>query len=131
MGEIYSGHGMTVTFGSSGFTAEILDVKPPEASKNKIDRSHHGSTDVRSFTPEALAQWGGCEMTIIFDPAVTPPIGDGGYLTETITIGYPDSAASSWSFTGWMAGYSPNAIPIDDKATARISIDLEDKPTIS
>jgi len=110
--------GITITF-STGFFAEILDVSPPGSSRESIQTSHMGTTNnAHTFTPADLVDWGELSVEMAFAPATTPPIAS---AAEVIVITFPDSGASTWTFTGFMTGFEPSA-PLEDRMTASATI---------
>ena len=114
------GTGTTITF-STGFFAEILDIRPYNAERPSIDMTHMASTPAREFDPGDLVDWGECTVEMQYLPGTTPPITG---AKESIVITLPDSSTTTLTFTGFMTGFEPR-IPLEDKlvATARIKID--------
>ena len=110
------GTGFTVAFGTSGFTAEIVDVTPPGASRESIDVTHQGTTTARIFTPADLYDAGELSLSIHFNPDTDPPI-DGD--VEEVTLTFPSTA--TWVFNGFMTDYSPTG-PLEDKMTADVTV---------
>jgi len=124
---IFIGTGTTITFGTSGYSAEILDVTPPDGSRESINTSHMGTTGAHTFTPAKLVDWGGFSFDAHFDPAETPLI---TLAAETVTIAFPNSASTSWAFSGFCTGYAPTD-PIEDKATIAITVKVSGEVTIT
>jgi len=116
--------GITIVFGTSGFTADILDMTPPGLSRESIDTTHQGTTGAKEFIPADLYDGGELQFDIHFQPGTNPPI-DGA--VETITITYPDS--TTWAFSGFMTGYEPTA-PLEGKMTATVTIKVTDEITV-
>ena len=108
--------GFSITFGTSGFTAEIVDVTPPAVEREAIDVSHQGTTDRMAFLPSDLADSGELEFTIHFNPDTDPPIDAD---PEQVTIDFPSGA--KWAFTGFMTTYQPSA-PLGEKMTATVRV---------
>lgn len=124
------GTGTTIAFTNSShgdFFAEILDISPPNASREAIQTSHMGTTNAHTFVPADLTDWGELNCEIAFDPRDTPPI---GVAADTITITFPNSAASTWAFTGFMTSYEPS-VPLEDRATANVTIKVTGQVTIT
>ena len=103
------GTGITLTFGTSSFSIEFEEIKPPGSSRGSIDTSHQGTTTYRTFTPQDLVDNGELTFTGHFDPSKTPPIAS---AAETITISFPSDAA--WDFSGFLTDYEPLGV-FDDK----------------
>ena len=113
------GHGTTITFGTSAFTANLIDVSGPAIERAEIGATHMGSTDAMEFIPSALYDPGGVDVTFEHDPALTPPV-QSQTATETITINWAGSA-STYIFSGWMSNYTPTAVS-GDRMTATATI---------
>lgn len=120
------GTGTSIEF-SSGFFAEILDLTPPGPSRESIATSHFGTTEAMSFEPAKLVDWGEMTVEIAFDPETTPPIGS---AAEIIVITFPDTGATTWTFSGFMTSFEPS-VPMDDQATASCTIKVSGKVTVS
>ena len=117
---MYIGTGITIAL-ASGFFAEILDVSGPESSLVSVNVSHMGTTGAHRFLPGKLIDNGECSVQIGFDPGTEPPMGD---TPETVTITWPDSSTSVWTFTGFLTGFSPKN-PLEDKAVADVTIKVD------
>ncbi len=112
------GTGTTVTF-SSGFFAEILSIGGPDAERVSIATSHFGTpNNSHTFVPGDLTDWGSADFELAFDVQTKPPIQN---VIETITITYPDSAASTEAFSGFMTGFT-KTIPLEERDTATATI---------
>lgn len=119
MAKINVGTGTAISFGTSGFTAHILDINPPNASRESIQTSHMGTIKDHTFTPADLVDWGELGFDIVFDPdsANVPPVyGD----SEEVTITFPDSAANTWVFSAFVTGFEPT-VPLEDRATGTVT----------
>jgi len=113
----FVGTGTTISF-STGFFAEILSVSGPNATRVSIPTSHMGTSAAHTFVPGDLTDWGEMTVELAFDPSVTPPIAS---AAESIVINFPDSDTSTWTFTGFMTGFSPST-PLEERATASCTI---------
>lgn len=118
------GTGTTISF-ASGFLAEILDVRPPAASRGKVDTTHMLSTPTREFLPTVLHEWGEAEIDMGFDPGAEPPLTGNA---QAVTITYPDG--ETWSFNGWLSRYE-STVPLEDKMTATCAIQVSGSVTIN
>ena len=110
------GTGATITFGTSGFTAEITNMDHGDMGREAIDTSHLGTTTARTFMPGDLYDPGSLTLDIHFDNANDPPLTG---AAETITITFPD--ASTRSGSGFVTGYS-YSVPLEDKMTAQMTV---------
>lgn len=123
------GTGTQIAFLTSGFSAQVLDVTPPEVSRESVDTSHMGtaapaagSFGNRTFIFGKLVDGGELSFEIHFDPDDVPPIHE---LAEQIKITFPVPAGltngAEWEFPGAMTSYAP-AVPLDDKMVASITV---------
>lgn len=114
------GTGTTITFGTSAFSADILDVSGPNLQRGSVDLSHMGTTTARTFVPTDLYDGGEVTFDILFDPAdALPPInGD----AETITIDPAGvGATDTLQFSGFMTGFE-YGFPFEDRMTASVTV---------
>lgn len=124
------GTGITIEFLTSGFSAEVLDVQPPGASRETFDASHQGSGvnpgagkwGNKPFLFSRLVDAGEASFDIHFDPDDVPPL---HAAAEQIRITFPVptglSTGAQWTFSGGMTGYQPTG-PLDGKMTASVTI---------
>lgn len=124
-----TGNGVTIAFGTSSFTAEIVSFTPPGWSRESIETSHAGTTDAKTFMPADLVDYGELSMTIHFNPDLEPPV-DGA--AETITITFAGGGAT-WAFSGFMTAYEPgDADGVgDEKIEADITVKVSGAITVT
>jgi len=112
----------SISFGTSGFVCELLDISPPSAEAKEIEMTHMKSVDYKEYLPGKIIEWGACELEIAFLPDQSVPIGGD---PETITITFPGDIANptgwTWAFSGWVSEYSPKA-PLEDRMTATVKV---------
>ena len=101
------GTGTTVTFGTSGITANITDVGWSGLSRESVPTSHMGTTGGMTYTPADLYDPGELTLEVQFDPDKNYEV-DIARVAETITVTFPlasgQSTASAWSATGFITG---------------------------
>lgn len=91
---IGTGHGATIAFGTSSFTASFLSIGSFEQTREALDNSHLGTTNYRSKTPGDLVEPGEFTLELFFNPEDhgtsddLPPI---TAAAETVTITLPIS----------------------------------------
>ena len=96
--------GISIAFPSSGFTANFINVTPPQLQREALETSHMGTTGFKTYIQAKLIEGGSLSGLIQFDPALSPPIDED---PETITITFADG--STWAFSGFMTDYQPTA----------------------
>jgi hypothetical protein len=120
------GHGTTITFATSGFSASLLSVDGPDMSRESIEETSMDTEDAKEFDPAALYDGGQVDLTVKHSIGVLPPIDQ---PNETITIDWAGST-NSWSFTGHMTGYSGGAA-IGQRMEAKTTIKVSGKVTVT
>lgn len=80
------GTGISIAFGTSNFTAEMMSINGSGITRESYETSHLGTTGDKTFNPKKLVDQGTIEMEFAFDPDAQPPISG---PTETITITFP------------------------------------------
>lgn len=123
---MHIGTGTTITF-ASGFFAEILDVTPPGPERKAIQSTHMGTVDAHTHVPANLVEWGSLDVEIAFDPLTDIPI---DHAEESITITFPDSGDTTWTFAGFMTNFKPK-VPLEDRMTATATIKVSGKVTVT
>jgi len=113
--------GITILFGTSGFSAEIIDVTPVRASRDPINTSHQGTTNTHTFMPADLVDPGSVRFTFAYDPGEEPPIHG---ATEEITITHPDDTTQV--FNGFMINYEAEE-PLNQKMTGSCELQVADE----
>ena len=105
--------GITLTFGTSGFTAELTSVSWSGISRVSLDTSHMGTAAPGSgkfgnmtFKPGDLSDPGELQVEFFFNPDTEPPIDQ---PAETITVTFPlvtgDTTAAKWAASGFITSY--------------------------
>ena len=116
-----TGTGSTVTFGTSGWAGEILDINFDGFNREAIDTTHLGTTTARTFMPSDLYDPGELTLEVQFDGDDGPPIA----AAETITITFPlksgDTTAGNWAGSGFVTGFS-FGLPLEGKQTGTMTI---------
>ena len=115
------GQGSTITFGTSSFAAELIDIDGPEESRGVIESTHMGTTSTKTFIPTELIDNGTVTMTVVFDATNdNSPISG---ATETVTIVYGGVGGPSWAFSAFCINYKPQAA-MGERMTATIELKI-------
>jgi len=123
---MFIGTGTSITF-DSGFLGELLSISPPNASREAIDVSHMGTSLNRAKLPSKLTNWNQLSGTMGYDPSEAPPMTSDA---EAIVITFANSAATTWSFSGFMTGFDPT-VELEDRAEADFTIEVTGGITIA
>lgn len=101
----YDGHGTTISFGTSGFSAPLLAIGGLSIERDAIDTTTMATTTAKSYMPADLYDGGTLDLTVEYDGSDSPPIAG---ATETITINWGGSGNTS-VFSGFVTGFTPSA----------------------
>lgn len=110
--------GITIAFGTTGFSVEILDVNPEDRTRESVNTSHMGTVGSHTHAPVDLVEPGELTFDVHYDPDVDVPIDQ---PAETIVITYPNVANTTLTFEGFITGVT-NVAPFEDKMTGTITI---------
>ena len=84
--------GMTVVFGTSAFTMELLDITYPEISLEEVDVTHQGTIHAKKKMGADLVEYTPLKLSGHFNHGTTPPILSATGTMETITVTGPSAA---------------------------------------
>jgi hypothetical protein len=132
------GHGTTITFGTSGFTANIMSVRWSGIQRTAVETSHMATTAPganqfgnKTFIPSDLSDPGELTLELHFNPQTNPPI---DAVAETMTVTWPlvagDSTPASWACSGFVTGFDLTD-PLEDKMTSTCTIKLSGKVSMT
>lgn len=123
----YDGHGTTITFGTTGYSAGIISVDGPGIERESIDATLMSTTTAKAYIVASLYDGGNLELTVEHDPAIDAPIAN---ATETITINWGGTGTGNWSFSGFCTGYKPGA-SIGERMTASMTVKVTGAVTMA
>lgn len=107
------GTASTVTFGTSGYSANIENVDWSGMERAAFETTHMSTTlpganqiGGKTFIPSKFADPGEITLEVQYNPQTNPPLNG---VAETITIGWPlvsgDSTAASWACSGFLRSF--------------------------
>lgn len=100
-----TGQTATLTFGTTGYTANRRMIGGSTFSRPKISKTHLGTADFEEYFPGDLDEPGEFEVEFEFDPGVSGAIPGRGTV-ETVTVTYPiktgQSAGGTLAGTGFI-----------------------------
>lgn len=105
-GSAVDGTGATVTFGTSSFTAQLLEANWTGRERGNIRSTHMGTTGSHTYIPHDLVEPGELSLKFWFnctDNTATIL----GAAAETITIGW--DTGKSWAGSGFCTGVEAGA----------------------
>jgi len=122
----YLNRGITMTFASSGFSMNLLDVSPPGGQVESFETTHQGTTTAKTFTPDDLIEWTNGTLTVQYDPADDP----GAFVGQEETITWNLPGSSTWSHTGWIESFQPTGT-LGQLMTATCEIKVDGDITVT
>ena len=114
------GHGTTVVFGTSGFSADLISVEGPDISRESIDETYMATTVAKAFDPAELYDGGTFTLNIAHSISALPPVTG---ANETATVNWA-GGTYSWAFTCHVTSYSGGAsigARMEGKLTVKVS----------
>jgi hypothetical protein len=132
------GTGTTVTFGTSGYSANLENVDWSGIDREAFPTTHMGTTQAganqfggKTFLPSKFADPGEITLEVQFNPQTNPPVHG---VAETITVTWPqvtgDSTAASWACSGFVRSFRVSD-PHDGKMMATIVAKLTGVATMT
>ncbi len=126
----YAGFGIQLFKGTSGAGvayAQITNISGPSMSADTIDVTSHASTNAWEESVIGVLRPGEIGMDIVYDPAnATHKNAAGGLLADylarvsiTLTVVFPDTANTEWTFSAFVTGFVPSA-PVAGGLTAAV-----------
>lgn len=127
-GTVDVGTGLTITFGTTSYAAEITGANFDGANVPVIDTSHMGTTGARTKRFGDLIDEGQVRVQIHFNPNAQPPMG----TEETVTITFPipsgDTNGATAAGTGGITERGME-VPLEDKMVGEYTITWTDDVT--
>lgn len=123
--------GGTIAFGTSTvLSVDILSGSRSGVTVDDIETSHSTTSgDVKTYMPADLIEGGTYDFEVAFSPDDDVDALAG--VVNSITVTYPVpsglSTGATKVFSGYINGFD-EALPIDDRMTASISIKVADDP---
>lgn len=130
--------GLTVVFGTSAFTGDVIGLTIDGITRVAVDTSHMataaagaGKYGNMTFISGDLSDPGSLGLEIHFNPETTPPI---DLVAETITITWPlaagDSTAAKFAASGFCTDIGI-AAPLDDKMVQSLTFKISGNVTLT
>lgn len=127
-GTVDVGTSTTLTFGTSSYACEVLDISG-EVSRGVVDTTHMGTTNARTKRVVDLYDPGSITVNAHFDPEEEAPYSG---AEETVTITFPlkagDSTGPTVAGTAAVTNFS-YSVPLEDKMTMSFTISFLDELT--
>lgn len=124
------GNGTVITFVTTGFSAAVMEVNGQDQSRAEIETTDLSTTSWKTFMPAALADPGGIDFQIAFDPDEQPPILN---AAETVRVQFPlptagGSVKAKVECTGFVTKWKWGVV-LEGLMTADITVKFSGTPT--
>jgi len=111
--------------------AHVTTISGPGMERSTIDVTDHGSPDGWQEFKGGLKDAGEVSLEVNYDPSkhdtLIADFEDDDPRNYKLT--FPDPAATTWTFTAILTGFSAEA-PVDDKLAASLTFKVSGKPVI-
>jgi len=125
------GTATTITFGTSGFTADLLSVNGGAVTRDAIETTHMGTTTGKTFVPADIEDGGEYTMEIAFLGNLTLPT-MGTAVAEAVTIDWGGTGTGyKWGFSGFVTSTGDISASINERMTTTLTIKVSGDITIS
>lgn len=118
------GQGTAIAFGSTNWTAEIINAVGFGLSRDSIETTHSTTTGGKTYIANDVYEPGELTFDINFDAsqATDPPVST-TTAAETITVKWAGNTAHEWTASGFMTNYELTG-SLEDRMTASITYKL-------
>jgi len=132
----FAGYGVALKKGGVAY-AQVTNLSGPGLSLDTEDVTSHDSTAAWEEVVGTILRSGEITLDIVYDPAhATHKNLAGGLLYDleqrtiiALTLEWPDTATTTWSFNALVTGFEPTA-PVEGALTASVTIKLSGQPTL-
>jgi hypothetical protein len=118
-----TGHGATITFGTSSYAFNWTNIKPPKETRETIATEHLASTKMTKM-PGDLSDYDTATVEFQFDNEAALPTSS--TVPEQITITWPQatgqSSGATYAGTGMITGVDINNLATNELQTGTLEI---------
>ena len=115
--------------------AQVIGITPPAFSLDTEDVTDMDSENGWEEVIGTVLRSGEVGLNVHMDPAETSHTDLMAAMVDRVkksfSLTFPDDAATSWSFDGFVTGFEIDEAAHDGKLTATITIKVTGKPTIA
>ncbi len=136
MADKFAAFGIALKKGGVAY-ANVTNISGPGLSLDVEDVTGHDSTAAWEEVVGTILRSGEMTVDIVYDPAdVTHKYAAGGILYDLVqrtaialTMEFPDTAVTTWSFNAFITGFEPGA-PVAAGLTASVKMKITGQPTL-
>jgi len=117
-----TGNGTTITFGTTGFTAEWIELGGPTHTRGDMETSHLETEDYKTYQPEDLAEPGELSGRCYF----TPGLGEDELILEDpepVTITY--AGGGTLSGTAYCKSFKAGDLKNNELSVAEVGLKFD------
>ncbi len=116
------GTGTTIAFGTSNFSANLIDIGGPSQERASVETTHMGTANAHSFIPGDLVDGGEVDLTFEYNGDDDPPIDQ---AAETVVIDWGGAGVGKTSsFSAFMTNFTPGAA-IEERMTSTATLKVD------
>lgn len=120
---ILEGQGVTISFATSNFTANVISLTLPDRSRETIEDTHLGTSTAKTFKPAALIATGDVTCEFEHQPEAVDLLKQS---PETITITYPlqsgQTTPTRKTFNGFATNMGGEEFKTDSRMTTKVTL---------
>lgn len=116
----FDGQGTTLTFVTSGYEFNVIDVGEFGQESEPIETTHLGTTGGRTYIPADLTEGGDLTITVEYDPDIVVTVPGSA---ETIQVD-PGGQSKLVEFSGFVTSYKVGQINTGERVTATLVIKI-------
>ena len=123
----------TIAFATTGaaFAPEILSVKLPGRSVEKIPTTHQGTTTDKTYLPGRIKDNGDLEFTFHYQSTEVPPVGVVENITVTLNHRGTPTPTTTITFSGFVLSFDPPEWDLDEKMIGRCVVAVTGDVTVA
>jgi len=114
----FDGQGSTVTFGTSGYSFNIISIGEVGKEGEEIDTTHLGTEYAKTNIPADLYDPGETTLTVEHDPTVNVIVPG---VVETVNYDF-GAQGLPVLLSGWIKGYKVNGAETGQRVTATLTV---------
>jgi len=133
MANVVAGEGTTISIGGSTIL-QVVSIDGPSWSVESVEKTHLASTD-KEFRFSTLSDAGEISMSVLYDPDDSTHTGLTTLMVTpaevAVVLSFADGTASTYTAQGFVTGFSPNGMEVENNLGADVSVKLTGAITIA
>lgn len=119
-----TGHGHSITFGTSGFSLNVLGTTPPNETVETIPTDYVGLADGDHvpYIPGDLIEGGELVIRVECDSDYDAPLRVQETITLTWPVKSPPGNGATWVFSGITSGYAVDELVTNQRQEATVTV---------